>query len=124
MKLIISGPIPSQKNNKRILINRKTRKPFIASNERVINWKRLAVAELKQQWRGLKITNYPIKINLVFYFNNLLRHDLDNAAAGVMDALKGAEIVEDDCVKYINCLTLQYGGCDRKKPRVEIFLED
>ena len=124
MKLIIHGNTPSQKNGKEIAINRKTGQRFVRSNDRVKAWQTMAVQSLMSQFNGLQVTEYPVDLSLVFYFDNLRRHDLDNAAAGVMDALVKAGVLEDDSVKYVECLTLQYGGLDKEQPRVEIYLDD
>ncbi len=124
MKLTIHGNTPSQKNNKEIAINRKTGQRFVRSNDRVKAWQETAIQELALQFTGYKVTDYPIALNLIFYFDNDRRHDLDNAAAGVMDALVKAEILEDDHVKFVSCLTLQYGGVDKENPRCEIYIDE
>jgi Holliday junction resolvase RusA-like endonuclease len=124
MKLVIPGNTPSQKNNKEIAFNRATGRRFVRSNDRVTAWKEIAVTELQKQFRGYQVTDYPITIALVFFFDNLRRHDLDNAASGVMDALVAAEVITDDNVNYIDCLTLQYGGHDKLNPRCEVFLDE
>lgn len=124
MKLTIPGNVPSQKNGKEIAINRKTGQRFIRSNDRVKDWQDMAVESLSLQFQGLVTTDYPIDLSLVFFFDNERRHDLDNAAAGVMDALSKSGVIEDDCVKYVSCLTLQYGGVDKINPRVEVFLDE
>jgi Holliday junction resolvase RusA-like endonuclease len=124
MKLTISGNVPSQKNGKEIAINRKTGQRFIRSNDRVKEWQESAALELSTQFKGLVVTDYPIALALIFWFDNKRRHDLDNAAAGVMDALAKAEIIVDDNVNYVECLTLQYGGLSRDNPRVEIYLDE
>lgn len=122
MKLTILGNVPSQKNGKRIV--KRGSRPILISSENVLIWKQMAVMTLKTAFKGYEITGYPIAVTLIFYFDNLRRHDLDNAAAGVMDALTAAEVIEDDNVKFVDCLTLQYGGHDKINPRVEIFLDD
>ena len=124
MKLIIDGNVPSQKNGKVISVNRKTGARFIRSNDRVKSWQEQAVLELTRQFDGYVITKYPISVTIIFYFDNLRRHDLDNAAAGCMDALVKSKIIEDDNVKFVDCLTLQYGGLDKVRPRAEIFIDD
>lgn len=132
MKLVISGNTPSQKNGKEIsgikLIDRSRNlwqgKPFLRSNKRVKDWQEIAIQELSLQFHGYRVTGYPIDLNIVFYFDNERRHDLDNAAAGVMDALVKAGIIEDDNMKYVSCLTLQYGGVDKTNPRAEIYLDE
>ena len=124
MKLTIAGNTPSQKNGKEIAINRKTGQRFVRSNDRVKAWQEHAIQSLSSQFNGYQLTDYPVNITLVFYFDNLRRHDLDNACAGVMDALVKAGVLVDDSVKYVECLTLQYGGLDKEQPRVEIYLDD
>lgn len=123
MKLTIHGNTPSQKNNKEIAM-RKDGTRFVRSNDRVKAWQQTAIQELALQFRGYKVTDYPISINLVFYFDNNRRHDIDNAAGGVMDALVKAAILEDDNVHFVECLTLQYGGIDKTNPRCEVYLDE
>lgn len=124
MKLTLKGNVPSQKNNKVISVNRKTGARFIRSNDKVKAWQDYAIGELSKQFNGYKITDYPISITIIFFFDNLRRHDLDNAASGCMDALTKAKIIEDDNVKFVDSLQLQYGGLDKLNPRVEIYLDD
>jgi Holliday junction resolvase RusA-like endonuclease len=124
MKLTITGNTPSQKNNKEIAFNPKTGKRFVRSNDRVKEWQKSAILELKQQFRGLVVTDYPIAVSICFWFDNDRRHDLDNAAAGVMDALVKAEVLTDDNVKFVECITLQYGGIDKNNPRAEVYLDE
>lgn len=124
MKLIIPGNVPSQKNGKSIAVNRKTGSRFIRSNDRVLAWQKMAQIELVSQFKGFNVTDYPISITLVFFYDNRRRHDLDNSCAGTMDALVKAGVIVDDNVNYVDCITLQYGGIDKQNPRVEIYLDD
>ena len=123
MKLLITGNVPSQKNRK-VISKKRDGTPFLRSHQSVVDWKNDAIQELTLQFRGYEITGYPIPLTLVFYFDNLRRHDLDNAAAGVLDALSAAGVIKDDSVAYVDCLTLQYGGLDKENPRVENYIED
>lgn len=124
MKLVIEGNVPSQKNQKKVAYNRATGKPFIMSSKTVQEWKKQAVASLALQFSGYKVTSYPIGVTIIFYFDNKRRHDCDNVAAGVMDSLTQAGVIEDDSVSYVDCLTIQYGGVDKVNPRAEIFIDD
>lgn len=94
------------------------------SNPRVKAWQQSAVETLEQQFKGLQVTGYPIGVTLVFYYDSKRRKDLDNSAAGVMDALTKSGIITDDSVAFVDTLTLQYGGLDKLDPRVEIFIDD
>lgn len=124
MLVTITGNVPSQKNRKIISRNRATGRPFLRSAPAVKQWQEHAENALRKQWRGLKMTEYPINLSLIFYFDNLRRHDLDNALSTVMDALVAAEVIEDDSTKYVECITVQYGGHDKINPRVEIYFDE
>lgn len=124
MKLLISGSVPSQKNRKKVYINRATGKPFIASAPEVKQWRKHAVFELQQQFKGLKVTGFPIGVSIVLYYDSKRRKDLDNSLASIMDALTTAEILPDDSVEYVDSINVSYGGVDKDNPRAEIFLDD
>lgn len=124
MKLTITGNVPSQKNRKIISINRATGKPFLRSAPSVKEWQAQAIPQLQQQFRGFVVTEYPIGVNIVVYYDNKRRHDLDNALGTVMDALTASGIIEDDDTSHIECITVQFGGHDKTNPRVEIYLDE
>lgn len=79
---------------------------------------------LKGQFEGYTMQDYPITVTMTFWWDTLRNRDLDNACASVMDALKHAGIIEDDGYKYVDCIQLNYGGLDKENPRVEIYLDD
>ena len=124
MILTIPGNTPSQKNRKIISVNRSTGRPFLRTAPKEKAWREMAVLELSSQFRGYRVTDYPIDLNIVFWYDSERRHDLDNAASSVMDALVEAGVIEDDAMKFVSCLTLQYGGVDKTNPRCEIHLDE
>lgn len=119
MKLTISGTTPSKKNSR---INTRSGRSF--PSKRYTEWHGKALAELADQFKGFKITDYPIALTVVFYDGDLRRHDLDNQISSILDTLVDASILEDDNQKFVDCITLQYGGLDRTNPRCEIFLDE
>ena len=122
MTLVVPGDTPSKKNGKRIITNNRTGKPMIISSTRHNDWEKGAIAALALQFAGYKVTDYPVALSLTFYFSNKRAHDLDNVAASIMDVLVKAHVLEDDSTKYVNSLTLKFGGVDKENPRVEIDL--
>lgn len=124
MKMIIPGNVPSKKNSKRIVTNRVTNKPFIISSKIHENWHNTAIPEMKKQWYGYKVVEYPIGITMVFFWKDLRRHDLDNGMATILDALKDAGVIEDDYYKFVDSVQASYGGLDRVNPRVEIYIDE
>jgi Holliday junction resolvase RusA-like endonuclease len=126
MKLLITGNPPSQKNDKEIgwrYSNAGKKVPFIMSSKKTKQWRADAAKELWAQFVGFRVTDFPINLSIVFYFKKEER-DLDNAAAAVMDAMVEAGILPDDNVKYVECITLQFGGIDKTNPRTEIYLDE
>lgn len=119
MKLTISGTIPSKKNSR---INTRSGRSF--PSKRFSDWEKIALPELKEQFKGFNITGYPISLTMIFFNADNRRHDLDNQSSSVLDTLVKAEIIEDDNQNKIDSLQLQYGGVDKINPRVEIFLDD
>jgi Holliday junction resolvase RusA-like endonuclease len=124
MKLVIKGNVPSKKNSKRIVTNRGTGKPMLISSQRQMDWHKEAIPEMKKQFQGFQVTEYPIGVTMIFFWGDLRRHDLDNGMATILDALKDAGIIEDDNFNFIDTVQAQYGGLDRENPRVEIYLDE
>lgn len=124
MKLVISGSVPSQKNRKIISVNPSTKRPFLRTAPQVKVWQEAAEIELRQQWKGYRMTGYPISLSLIFYYDSRRRHDLDNALSSVMDALVKSEVIEDDSTAFVECITIQFGGYDKTNPRCEVFLDE
>ena len=122
--MIILGNVPSKKNSKRIVTNRKTNKPFIISSKIHEDWHKKAIPEMAKQWEGYLITEYPITVRIVFYWRDLRRHDLDNGVATILDALKDAGVIADDDFLHVNRVEATYGGLERLNPYCEIFLDE
>jgi len=121
VKIILQGKIPSQKNNKQILVNRATNKPFIASNSGVLAWKRDALWQLKAY---KPIEKYPVALTVVFYVPDNRRRDLDNMLTSIQDVLVKAGILKDDNWQNLSPITLDCGGIDKENPRAEIWIDD
>lgn len=124
MRLVVRGNVKAKKNNKMVAYNRKTGKPFILTNKSTDDYMKDAIQQLKDQFEGYKITEYPIGIQMTFYYPTKHRKDIDNSATTILDCMKHAGIIEDDDVTHVNELYSFFGGYDKEDPRVEIFLED
>lgn len=122
MRLVIEGKVPSKKNARNIFVRngRIVNVPSVRYKE----WRDSAIVQLKQQFGGYKVSGYPIGLDVVIYYGDMRRHDIDNALGSIMDALTDAQIIEDDDTEHISSISVQFGGVDKEHPRCEIFLED
>lgn len=124
MKLVVKGNVKAKKNNKQMMLNRRTGKMFPMTDKATTDYMKDAVAQLKEQFVGLKISDYPINVQMVFYYPTHHRKDIDNSMSTILDCMKTAGIIEDDDVTHVNELYAFFGGYDKEDPRVEILLED
>ncbi len=124
MILVIHGNVKAKKNNKTMALNRKTGKMFPMTDKATQEYIKDAIIQLKEQFEGYKITNYPILIQMVFFYPTHHRKDIDNSASTILDCMKTAGVIEDDDVDHVNELYCFFGGYDKDNPRVEILLED
>lgn len=124
MILTVPGDVPSLKNSKQIFYDRRKKRHFITSSNRYKKWIAEKQGTLFTQFAGYKLSGFPITVELTFWFSRDIRHDLDNAAGGIMDLLVSEGILPDDNCNYVNKLILNYGGLDRKNPRCEIKFQD
>lgn len=133
VEITLTGQTPSQKNNKQIQTNRKTGKPFIASNSRVKRWQRDMLDEL--QYFKYKVKG-RVQIDYMFYVKDLRERDIDNMIASVNDLLQvanaetivkngrvkpkpGTGIIEGDSWQMLRIGSAD-AALDRENPRAEI----
>lgn len=124
MKLVVYGNVKAKKNNKTMAVNRRTGKMFPMTDKATTEYIKSAIIQLKEQFTGCRISNYPILVQMIFYYPTKHRKDIDNSASTILDCMKTAGIIEDDDVLHVNELYLYFGGYDKENPRVEILLED
>lgn len=124
MQLVIHGNVKAKKNNKTMAVNRRTGKMFPMTDKATTDYMKDAVRQLKEQFVGLKITEYPIAVQMVFYYPTKHRKDIDNSMSTILDCMKTADIIEDDDCLHVNELYAFFSGYDKEDPRVEILLED
>ena len=108
MDFFLEGRIPSKKNSKMIVTNKRTNRPMVLSSTEYCKWEKWAVLELMSQSSKQKLAKHfaccDVCIGITFPDNR--RTDLSNKAEGVMDALVKAAIIEDDCWQVARCLTI------------------
>lgn len=124
MKIVVHGNVKAKKNNKTMALNRKTGKMFPMTDKATTEYMKDAIQQMKDQFEGLKISDYPINVQMVFYYPTKHRKDIDNSMSTILDCMVKAGVIEDDDVTHVNELYAFFGGYDKDDPRVEILLED
>jgi len=84
-------------------------------------WKETTTIELIRQIKNKKI-EVPIKgpIHLVIEYYGRAQGDLDNIAGAIMDALVNAKIIDNDNVKHIPKLSIEFERTSIKSARTII----
>lgn len=111
------GETPSKKNSR--VFNYKTKRLYTSA--RYNTWHDKAMGELLQQKQGFTISE--CKIVMIFYHEDLIKRDADNAVNSIFDTLKDAGIIEDDNWKLIGKHYVE-NHLDRHNPRAEIYIYD
>lgn len=96
LRFTITGIIPSKKNSKRILRNRKTGRPYIGSSKEHDAWIAEHVPALQCFCPGQKTLAWPLHIEYIFRPIHKYRFDLSNKIESINDLLVDAGIIEDD----------------------------
>ena len=117
--IVIEGDCPSKKNG-RILTGKSGRLLSIPSKT-YKTWQTEALRQLK---RYQPISVYPCALTIVLWGATKRRYDIDNRATSVLDVLQDAGILEDDDWAHVQTLTIQHGGLDKTRPRVDIWVDE
>ena len=87
-------------------------------------WQATAVDQLRDQFKGLKVVDYPINVAMEFYYSTKRSKDLDNSCSAVLDAMVHSGVIEDDDFKHVDNISISFGGFDKENPRVLIYIDD
>lgn len=106
--ITLHGMPPSKKNSKRIVKNRRTKKPMLISSENYKQWEGRATCNmaLESDWNRLGLIDYPVKVSIQFDPKDKRRRDLSNMAEGVLDCLVDAKVLADDNYNIARILEL------------------
>lgn len=107
----------TKKNSQQIMINNKTRAPFIAQNEKYKEYEKDAGWFLKKLPRPI---SEPVNVKCVFYRKDERRCDLTNLLEAIDDILVKYKVLADDNFKIIVSHDGSRVYVDRDRPRTEI----
>jgi Holliday junction resolvase RusA-like endonuclease len=121
MNITIYGQVPSQKNAKRMAINKRTGKPFPVTEKRVKEWQDNVHLQLTTQFKGC--ADSKVTAVYTFFVKDDRRRDIDNMIASVNDALVKAGLLADDDWQHL-AIGAADAEIDRSNPRCEIWMAE
>lgn len=106
--ITLHGMPPSKKNSKRIVKNRRTKKPMLISSENYKQWENAATKQMgiEADIDDIGVISYPVKVSIQFDPKDKRRRDLSNMAEGVLDCLVDAKVLADDNYNIVRILEL------------------
>ncbi|XGC82056.1 RusA family crossover junction endodeoxyribonuclease [Bdellovibrio bacteriovorus] len=118
---VIPGRARILKNGKAIRLNRKTKRPFIGTNDRYQAWALYASCFIARANVLKKPIDFPVRLTCKFYFKDHMHEpDLSNAYQGIEDLLQQLHVLKDDKLIYSHDGSEKIFG--EEKERVEITL--
>lgn len=108
----------SKKNSQQILINRRTKKPFIQPSRAYLDY------EARIAWYMPRISTIDCAVNVkcLFYMPTHRRVDLTNLLEAIDDILVKAGILADDNFTVIESHDGSRVLYDKEKPRTEVYI--
>lgn len=116
MVFVLPGEVPSKKNSR---INTLSGRSF--PSKRYMEWRDMAVMEVRSQLKGWKAP-VPCSIIVTFYHGDRRRRDADNGVTSILDMLKDAGVLIDDCWEYVPHKQ-DWNALDRGHARCAISIE-
>ena len=120
MKITIPGTPITKKNSQRILINPKTKRPFIMPSKQYKQYEADAAATVEYDGKPI---DYPVNVKCVYYMPTKRRVDLANLLESTHDILSKIGVLEDDNCKIIASVDGSRVDYDKDNPRTEIYIE-
>ena len=118
--------VPSKKNNKVPLVNKKTGKAYLKLSEQYHNWQKDNKEFFADEHRrfiaaGVRMPVVRCKLTIKFYFPDNRRRDLTNKEDTIIDELVHAGILGDDEAKVVGKKETS-GVMKKDRPRTEIYI--
>ena len=110
----------SKKNSMQILVNPRTRRPFVAPSSAYKAYRKAALMLIPAVARqGI---NYPVNVKAVFYMPTRRRVDLVNLEEALLDVLVDAGVLADDCSGIVAGMDGSRVVYNKEKPGTEVTI--
>ena len=117
----IHGAPRTKKNSQQILINQKTRRPFVMPSKAYKEYEALCLSQLRKKETPI---SSPVNVECVYYMPTLRRVDLCNLLEATCDILTRAGVLADDNSDIV----VSHDGSrvlyDKNYPRTEIAITE
>ena len=117
----IHGAPRTKKNSQQILINQKTRRPFVMPSKAYKEYEALCLSQLRKKETPI---SSPVNVECVYYMPTLRRVDLCNLLEATCDILTRAGVLADDKSDIV----VSHDGSrvlyDKNYPRTEITITE
>ena len=118
-RFTLAGEVPAKKNNRRTLPNGRS-----IPSKGYLAWHETALVQLILQKRARHIKQ-PLAgrlcIDITLTHGDLRRRDGDNGATSVLDTLRDAGIIKDDCWEICRTIRIE-NRYEKGRARCEIFI--
>ena len=122
IKLVYHGQVIAKKNNWKPCLNQRTGRLMIAPTTEAKRQEAALISAFAQGSPQLiDQEGYVVKITV--WNRDRRRHDLDNQASTILDALVKAGVLPDDNQRVVEEISATYAGVDAEDPRAEITIE-
>lgn len=106
----------TKKNSQNIVVNPKTKRPFLVQSKNYKNYEKESKLFLSEG----KHIDYPVNIQMLFFMPTRRRVDLSNLQSACLDLLVNAGILQDDNCNIIRSHDGSIVLYDKENPRTEI----
>ena len=118
--------VPSKKNNKEIITNKRTGKMQVVGSRQYIKWQERNKKVFREFHevlynKGIKLPLSRCKVKALFYFPDSKKRDLTNKFETIADELVAHGIILDDPFQVLKPIMLDGFVC-RERPRTEIYI--
>jgi len=116
----IDLPPRSKKNSMQILVNPKTKRPFISPSSAYKAYRKAALMLIPNDVRqGI---DYPVNVQCVYYMETRRRVDMCNLIEATLDVLVDAGVLEDDNSSIVAGHDGSRVLYDKEHPRTEVTI--
>lgn len=120
IRFTIDTPPRSKKNSQKIVMNKKTGRPFIMYSDAYKAYRKAALMLIPAEAR--QHIEYAVNVKALFFMETRRRVDLNNLTEALCDVLVEAGVVGDDNSNIVAGMDGSRVLYDREHPRTEVTI--